>query len=57
MLDLKKCYDKLNGLTDKELTTKELNELGITKYFINQLVEKGKLERVKRGVYLGKVFN
>ena len=51
MTDLQKCYDKLNSYTNQNLTTKELNELGITKYFINKLTEKGKLEKVKRGTY------
>lgn len=50
-MDLKKCIDKLKIYTDQNLTTKELNELGITKHFINKLLEKGKLERVKRGTY------
>lgn len=51
MKDLMEYYDKLKEYTDKHLTTKELNELGITNYFINKLTENGKLEKVKRGTY------
>lgn len=50
-MSIKECYDKLNGYTDKELTAKELTELGISRYFIDKLLENGKLERSKRGVY------
>lgn len=57
MTNLKVYHDKLANLTNQTLTTKELKDLGISKHFINRLMEKGKLERVKRGTYLVKSLN
>ncbi len=57
MENIELCYGKLATFTDKELTTKELNTMGISDHFIKRLVEKGKLERIKRGIYLVKSLN
>lgn len=53
MKDVQVLYNILKDYSNKNLTTKELNELGITRHFINKLLEKRKLERVegKRGLY------
>ena len=45
MLNL--MYDKF--IDNKEVTTKELVELGFNKHDIAKLVEEGKLRRVRRG--------
>lgn len=51
MTDLQEYFNKLTTYTNQTLTTKELNELGITRHFIDKLKEIGKLEKVKRGTY------
>lgn len=45
----KSMYDKF--IDKKELTTKELLELGFNSHDLTKLVEDGKIRRVKRGVY------
>ena len=45
----KSMYDKF--IDKKELTTKELLELGFNNHDLSKLVEDGKIRRVKRGVY------
>ena len=44
---LNSLYDKF--IDNKELTTKELVELGFNKHDITKLVEEGKIRRVRRG--------
>lgn len=46
---LNSLYDKF--IDNKELTTKELVELGFNKHDITKLVEEGKIRRVRRGYY------
>lgn len=46
---LNSMYDKF--IDSKELTTKELVELGFNKHDIAKLVEEGKIRRVRRGYY------
>lgn len=53
-MDINECYNKLKDYTAKEITTKELNELGLTKHYINKMLTLGKLERKKRGTYIVK---
>lgn len=48
--NLNKLYN--NILSKSELTTKELNEMGFTSKDIKDLIELGKLERIKRGYYI-----
>ena len=45
----KSMYDKF--IDKKELTTKELLELGFNSHDLSKMVEDGKIRRVKRGVY------
>ncbi|MDE5630253.1 MAG: type IV toxin-antitoxin system AbiEi family antitoxin domain-containing protein, partial [Bacilli bacterium] len=55
-MNLEKCMNILKDFTNQNLTTKELSELGITKHFISKLMERGKLERIKRGTYTVKTL-
>ena len=46
---LNSMYDKF--IDNKELTTKELVELGFNKHDLAKLVEEGKIRRIRRGYY------
>lgn len=49
MKDYKKLQDRIN--TDKQITSKDITELGYSHYDINLFIEAGILKRSKRGLY------
>ena len=49
MKDYKKLQEKIN--TDKQITSKDITELGYSHYDINLFIEAGILKRSKRGLY------
>lgn len=46
--EMKNFVENSNGI----LITKEFNEVGISKYYINKLIEDGIIERYQKGVYV-----
>lgn len=47
---IKKLLKRNNGI----ITTKQIEEIGISRVHIKQLIESGTIERVKKGIYISK---
>ncbi len=47
-------YEKIESLINKQgiITTKEVEENSIPRWFLSEMVKKGKLEKVSRGIYI-----
>ena len=51
-MDYKDRLEKLIAEKDGLITTKEVEELGIPRFYLTRFTRDGKLERVAQGVYL-----
>ena len=51
MLDLELIMQQIEEKQVEELTTKELKDNGLNKYYIKKAVDLGKLEKIKKGIF------